>query len=68
MGNVIIGGSYGNQGGFMCRVGNIVSWRNQNIPGATERVGGTNGEACVVQIINEVLSHCNKKITTVAGR
>ena len=47
---------------------NIATWQNQNIPGAIKRIGDTNGELCVAQIINEVLAHRNKKITTVAAQ
>ena len=46
---------------------NIASWRNQNIPGAIQRMADTEGEVGVVPIFAEVLAHCNKKIATVAA-
>ena len=49
----------------MWGLGNRLNWQNRNIPGSTHRPKDTTDEEGVVQILNEILAHRNKKTPTV---
>ena len=47
---------------------NLFYWSSRNIAGAIQRLGGTEVEEGVAQIINEVLAHRSKEIATLSAR
>ena len=49
-------------------MGEIASWASQSIANAIQKLGGAKEEDSVVQILNDVIGRCKKRITTVANQ
>ena len=49
-------------------LGKLSNWPNQHFHGAIQRMADANGAAGVVRILNEVLAHRNREISTVAAQ
>ena len=60
--------SFAISGDLGVQLGDVASWPSRSISNIIQKLGGVEDEDSVVQILNDALGQCKKRITTVENK